>query len=253
MEEFEDNIEKLQEKNISDITNLIFRGQSNTKWGLKTSLDRIEEKISCDDYISILKRVKSNIESFTGNLYNLRYKSNIPFANQLTGEQNDLFLFTAYLRHHLFPSPLLDWTISPYIACFFAFSEIGSKNDVAVFTFLALNEYTKGGCEDSPEIRTISPKIRTHKRHYLQQSVYTICTKKVNEKYHFGNHEEVFTENDGHQDLLIKYTIPISERQKALNRLDLMNINEYSLFQNEESLLKTLASKEFFIKRQPNS
>ena len=68
-----------------------------------------------------MERVKPNIESVTGNLYKLRYKNNIPFANQLTDKEKDLFLFTAYLRHHLFPSPLLDWTLSPYIACFFAF------------------------------------------------------------------------------------------------------------------------------------
>src|SRR5579871_975887 len=36
--------------------------------------------------------------------------------------------YMAYLRHHGFPSPLLDWTRSPYVAAFFAFRDLGGVN-----------------------------------------------------------------------------------------------------------------------------
>jgi hypothetical protein len=52
--------------------------------------------------------------------------------------------------------------------------------------------------------------------------------------------------NDEDQDWLYKYTIPASEREKVLRKLDKYNINAYSLFGSEESLMETLALREIF-------
>ena len=46
------------------------------------------------------------------------------------------------------------------------------------------------------------------------------------------------------QDVLVKYLIPVSERDKVLEKLDLMNVNAYSLFGSEEALMDTLAYRE---------
>jgi len=55
--------------------------------------------------------------------------------------------------------------------------------------------------------------------------------------------------NRGHsqQGLCRKFTIPASEQIKVLTLLDEFNVNSFSLFGSEESLMETLAAREFLL------
>jgi hypothetical protein len=44
--------------------------------------------------------------------------------------------------------------------------------------------------------------------------------------------------------VLWRFVIPSTERAKVLRRLDRLNLNAYSLFGSEESLMETLAFRE---------
>jgi hypothetical protein len=61
-------------------------------------------------------------------------------------------------------------------------------------------------------------------------------------------HEGVFSRNQLNQDLLWKFIIPSTERVKALRLLDAYNLNAYSLFESEESLMETLAFRQLDFK-----
>jgi hypothetical protein len=192
-----------------------------------------------------MRKIKPIIESYTNKCWELQ-KFKEPEDSFMIHFDIKEYAFMVYLRHHKFPSPLLDWTRSPYIAAFFAFNDILLKKDVAIFAYVEYSGQGKSGIGNQPTISTLGPTVTTHKRHHLQQCEYSICTKKENGKIYYSDHEDVFNKNDPKQDLLKKYILPFSEKNKFLEKLDLMNINAYSLFDNEESLMNTLSIREFF-------
>ena len=91
---------------------------------------------------------------------------------------------------------------------------------------------------EAPYIESLGQYLKTHKRHYLQQSTYTICTKGKGRQMYYDNHENVVTVNSDRQDLLWRLDIPICERHNFLAKLELMNINSFSLFQTEDKLME---------------
>jgi hypothetical protein len=184
--------------------------------------------------------VKPAVESFTRRSWNLSSNYQVDDSKPRAPLGYD---FMTYLRHLGFPSPLLDWTRSPYVAAFFAFrsNESGQDGNVAIYSYM---EYAKGAKtvrDPDPWILGLGRHVPTHQRHYTQQSEYTICKKREDGHYVYWNHEAVFGKNIAGQDVLTKYVIPRRERTKVLGKLDRMNINSYSLFGDEESLMDTLA------------
>jgi hypothetical protein len=221
----------LQQKGqLSRMEYPLYRGVSDSEYHLESTLDRIKKEMGLSDYLEIIEIIHKHVVTCTGKEWNLKTKVKLGRFDLPAYE------FMAYLRHNGFPSPLLDWTRSPYIAAFFAFRDIYSKvKHVSIFVYRGDIMYG--------DIFLLGPTIATHRTHYLQQSEYTICVKEENGNIHFANHEDV-KEDVEEQDVLIKYDIPVSEQQKVLKKLDSMNITAYSLFGSEPSLMETLALQE---------
>ncbi len=237
------------------VSPILYRGQSNHEWHLDTTLERYTGRCySLYDYYRKIHAAKSRVETFTGKRWHIptppRYERWLEKYTPLGTGKFVGYEYMAYLRHHGFPSPLLDWTVSPYLAAYFGFhGKIESAGSVAIFAFIEHFGLGKGGRVDEPNIYSLGPYIRSHERHFLQQSEYTICAKIESEKLPFySSHEKAFARNDDGQDLLWKFIIPSSERIKVLRKLDMYNINAYSLFGSEDSLIETIALREFLLK-----
>lgn len=269
---FPGDVEKVREAlPIGRFPEFYFRGQADDQWKLETTLERLEEAIAYNFtfgvYLLKVVGISGAVETYTGRSGNLD-NGDISYLNtgdilaKLIGGDPSTYKtskkvleYLIFLRHCGFPSPLLDWSKSPYVAAFFAFSEIPKGTEkVAIFQYEESQRGTKH-IEDAPEakIHTIPYDLKTHKRHYLQHTKYTICVKNYGVTQGFGKYEEAFSASeqlncyDGgkhRQDSLIKYAIPSSERKKVLRQLDKMNITYVSLFETEDALIETLALRE---------
>jgi hypothetical protein len=121
---------------------------------------------------------------------------------------------------------------------------------VSVSVYLEYASLVKVGSPDKPHITRRGPYIRGHRRHFLQQSEYTICAVQKEGLWMYACHEDVFACNNDDQDLLWKINIPAKERFKVLQLLDTYNLNSSSLFGTEETLLETVALREFHFRNR---
>jgi hypothetical protein len=244
-------IEKIKAANASN-NPIWFRGQSKACWGLTTTLERFQKQDDTN-FVSYYRHVvfiKPEIEAVTGLSWVLNVGQLIKWAkDKQTSERLLARDYLAYLRHNGFPSPLLDWSHSRYVAAYFAFagSEGRPSDRVALFVYLETSQSVKVDLDSHPNIQTIDHHVKTHTRHFRQQSRYTICCEfREPTGWWFTSHERVFalSQLGGSQDLLWKITIPASERTKVLSYLDEFNLNAFSLFGSDESLMETLAFRQ---------
>jgi hypothetical protein len=233
----------LKERDGGRVSYPLFRGVGDSKYPLKSSLERLGKATSLSEYRRTVNAVHKHVETCTGRKWVLDTQKRYGEFDLPSPE------FMVYLRQNGFPSPLLDWTKSPYIASFFAFRDIYRRaTDEEYVSIFAFREYCGNGkswTSQKPHIHTLGHYIATSRTRYLQQSEYSICVRKEDKEMYFASYEDV--KGGEEQDVLVKYCIPMTERDKVLRKLDLMNVTAYSLFDSEPRLMDTLAIRELVL------
>jgi hypothetical protein len=200
---------------------LLFRGHENSTWQLLTTLERYQlQSLDISDYYSKIYGIKPEIEAFTGNTWQTPdiiqlYEACNSYSGLGPGLRTGQLIgadYMAYLRHHGFPSPLLDWTRSPYVAAYFAFRR-PSSDDRAIYVYTEMSDAGKSRSSGRPEIYRFGLYPKGHRRHFLQQSEYTVCVEftygfsQAAGKWTFGAHEDVFARREPEQDILSKFIL----------------------------------------------
>jgi hypothetical protein len=211
-------------------------------------------------YVLAANRVRPMLEALTSTTWEVPeydkklisdFRRNRELFFSLEFPSVGFYRYMVYLRHHGFPSPLLDWSSSMNVAAFFAFRTAGTADTRSIYVYCESPHGFKGGVVGEPTMRAIGKYVRTHARHFRQQSDYTICAAfdERSGGWRFHKHNPVFW-NRGKQDYLWRFDLPSTERIAILKSLDQYNLNAYSLFDSQETLLETLWLREHVLKNE---
>ncbi len=233
---------------------ILFRGQSDHSWPLATTLERSSnEEFSLERYHWRAHGCLAPLESITGKRWP-DWPRNPTELGEALRKIDPLkrvyppgYSFVVYLRHHGFPSPLLDWSTSPYVAAYFAYAEKTDAERVAVFAYIETTSGGKGFKGGEPRITAEGPHVTTDPRHFTQKCWYTVATRydETKKSHVYCSHMDIFDLGAVNQDVLWKITIPAQDRPRALQELEDYNIDHYTLFQTEDALVKSLATRQF--------
>jgi hypothetical protein len=96
----------------------VFRGQSNSSWGLKSSFERAAEDIESNKWPILEQNMLLEFKRHAHHFLN-----HVP-------KDNSLVEWLAIMQHYGCPTRLLDFTRSPYIALFFAIENASSNSAI---------------------------------------------------------------------------------------------------------------------------
>lgn len=228
----------------------IYRGQRSGCWSLMSSFcryclaNRPEEicNVSNCKYCPIDSLIEPN------NIDRIKKECSVMDPNGIFRNMHTIQLL-AYLQHSGVPTPLLDWSYSPYVALFFAIKDAGPKDDIVLYDF-NLSKYQKDFPEDFDSIIRVGQKPIT----ILQPPAENI--NQLNQQglfmfsKYYPNIEDYFQElyeNDNRMKYLSKKRFSLSkiDKKKIMESFKRMNITERTLFPNSIHVAKDIVNDLF--------
>jgi hypothetical protein len=194
------------------IASLAFRGVGDSGYSLVSTLDRVYEASDATERSVIAEAL---LKEFSRRAEHFGLRSGLSDHAVL-----------AVGQHWGLPTRLLDWTWSPYIGAYFAFSSYSHRpgrptETVAIWQLDAGNGYfSRRRDVGSPAVELHSADPELTPRLFAQRGLFTI-------NHRGGDMAEALPDD---QEMLIKYILPGSEYRTALDDLAWMGIDDASMF-----------------------
>jgi hypothetical protein len=229
----------------------MFRGQSSADWTLEPSLAR-ELAGSRTDWFQVLKLEYEMVKRFRQEAHRALSQSMLPAKDYILD-------WWPIMRHHGAPTRLLDWSLSPYVALYFAVEQRWDEDgalwwfnaatceNLMVRTFgvtykeMERNLFESQGGEafmqSSPPSMLFSFELkRTIERIGNQQGHFTVCLDPR------ADHAEVLQELASYSGgpYCGKLIVPKVLKPEILRDLQLMNVTGKSMFPGLDGLGRTL-------------
>lgn len=237
--------------NISDDIH-IYRGQSNDLWPLTTSFCRYckKNRLELDliifkcEYCIVNKIIKPEV------LNDIKTECSVLDSSNKIQNMKNVSLF-AYLQHNGVPTPLLDWSYSPYVALYFAIKDASPSDQIVLYDF-NLTKYEK----DYPKVFdkygnsiigarpiTILDYPSENINQLNQQGLFMFCRNYFNVEEYF---EKIYNEDNEKKYLSKKlFTLSDLQKKKTMESFKRMNITERSLFPDSLHVAKDIVNNIF--------
>jgi FRG domain-containing protein len=214
----------------------LFRGHSNNQWRLRTSFHRTGRA-------SLLKFHTQDVESLHRHLSGLtthRFNLDDPL---------DYAAFLNLAQHHGYPTPLLDWTQSPFVGAYFAFRhlrpQINSDEKVRIFVLDGrawASSLERGGflMPGFLHMTVLEPLAINNPRALPQQSVSTVTNVDDLDLFIEDKIEKRFQRS-----YLRVIDLPATERRQAMQDLARMGITAGSMFPGLDGACQQLKERFF--------
>ncbi len=199
----------------------LFRGQKNADWPLIPTFDREYVQYPYDQRRVIEKTLLFELQQeFDGTDY-------------LTGKTSEVEII-AFSQHFGLPTRLLDWTLSPYVAAFFAFADLvaSSSSTQHVAVWILDLQSPVWNAETGVEIVGVTRVGNVRLRN--QQGKFTLSRTP------FASLEEYVDKFKLSKPALKQVLIPTLEAHVAISDLDMMGINHSHLFPGPEGIIKNV-------------
>ena len=193
---------------------VIYRGVSDESYDLIPSLGRIPSLKALAE-AEQRERELELLESFR--------KLALPYFESPPAGQWELL---AHAQHHGLPTRILDWSMNPLVALYFA-AESGSKANGALYTYSITRFTSTDGLDPLDLDYPITVQLpHVTRRIAAQSGVFTIS-------------DDPFKPLDGAG--LTKNVFPTRLKEEILNRIESMGINRSSLFPGLDGVARYLA------------
>ena len=211
----------------------VFRGQGDAEWSLSTSFDRaFGQRVTGSKAAVESRRTRSRL------LKQFREQMRLASLADSTPERSapEPLWTWAIGQHYGLPTPLLDWTISPYIAAFFALESALAKIQFdqegeiefadGCLAIFALNKRPLRAWEEMG-VTFCQPLSLLNERIRPQLGLFTMTDGPVLEDCvlaYCSKHDVAIDR------FLTKFTLPITTSIEALQDLSLMDISPRRIY-----------------------
>ncbi len=219
----------------------VYRGQADPEWSLETAYSR---------FLNYALN-NSNI-SFDLKLFNTMLAKFIRRISEVFGTDYESFTLVQKLslgQHYGLPTPLLDWTYSPFIAVYFAVTDTHLKNNINVrFCVNALNIRNFGNdtlyvdsekrinTKNNETLEFIDTNRFFSKRIINQMGCFTYQG--------FSGGLETWLEKNKENSIELRKFIIESNKRDIIQELQLMGIRGSSLFDDLTYVAKDIINEE---------
>lgn len=214
----------------------VFRGQSSPM-RLCSTFHRSNRSILADYISRDIEYLSQRFSSRTRHFFDLSHRV-------------QLGAFLNLVQHHGYPTPLLDWTMSPFVAAYFAYSGIKnsdakySKKKVRIYIFD--QEAWKSNfpqflilANSRPHFSIMETLAIENERLIPQQSVSSLTNIEDIESY------ILFCERKFKRQFIRAIDLPVSERPAVMAELAYMGVNAGTLFPGFDGMCSELREQNF--------